>query len=356
MLYEKLLRPLLFRLDAEETHDAMTALLGLVGKLPLGPRLLALSLGRPAPGLEMEILGLRFANPIGLAAGFDKDARLAAVLPALGFGFIEVGSVTLRPQPGNPKPRLFRLPEQGALINRLGFNNNGAEAVAEALRRLGERAVPIGINIGLNKDTPKEKAPQEYGQTFAILRDCADYFVVNVSSPNTAGLRDLQERLSLEKILSEISGRNAAKKPVLVKISPDLSPAQLPDLFDLVERMASGLIISNTTISRPGLPADLPETRGGLSGPPLGPLSTELIRSAYRYTKGRLPIIGVGGVACGGDAFEKIRAGASLVQLYTGLVYAGPSLVYRIQRELSGLLRQAGFKSVAEAVGTGASS
>lgn len=353
MLYERFLRPLLFRLDAERAHEAMSALLGLAGKVPLGPSLLSLSLGRPAASLETEVLGLRLSNPIGLAAGFDKDARLCAVLPALGFGFLEVGSVTLRPQPGNPKPRLFRLPEQEALVNRLGFNNAGAEAVAARLRRL-RRAVPLGVNLGLNKETPKEKAPQEYAQAFAILKDCADYFVVNVSSPNTPGLRDLQERLFLEKILSAIAQRNEDKTPVLVKISPDLSPEQLPDLLDLVEKSASGLIVSNTTLSRPGLPADLPQIQGGLSGAPLRSLSTDIIRRAYRHTQGRLPIIGVGGVFSGGDAFEKIRAGASLVQLYTGLVYGGPGTVYRIQRELAALLKQAGFASVRQAVGTGA--
>jgi dihydroorotate dehydrogenase len=354
MLYEKFVRPILFRFDPEEVHEAVTSAAAIAGKIPLAARLLSFGLGRKTPGLETKALGLQFDNPLGLAAGFDKDGRLAGILPALGFGFLEIGSVTLRPQPGNPKPRLFRLPEHGALINRLGFNSRGAEFVAARLKSLGPRRLPIGINLGLNKDTPKEKAPEEYGQTFSILCPYADYFVVNVSSPNTPGLRDLQERLSLEKILAAISERNSAKKPLLVKIAPDLSPEQLPDLFSLTERRASGLVISNTTLSRPNIPVDTAETRGGLSGEPLRPLSTELIRSAYKHTGGRLPIIGVGGVFSGGDAFEKIRAGASLVQLYTGLVYEGPSLVLRIQRELSALLKQAGFQSVGQAVGSGA--
>lgn len=354
MLYERLLRPALFRLEAEAAHERMTALLSLVGRVPLGGAVLARCLGRPASGLETTVLGLDFPNPIGLAAGFDKDAKLAGVLPSLGFGFLEVGSITLRPQPGNPKPRIFRFPEQEAIINRLGFNNAGAEAAARRLRRLGKSAVPIGINIGLNKDTPKEEAPSEYARTFELLRELGDYYVINVSSPNTAGLRDLQEHLALKSILLAIAERNTAKKPVLVKLSPDLGEALLGDVLDLAASLASGVIISNTTLSRPGLPADLPETRGGLSGQPLGPLSTALIRAAYRHTKGRLPIIGVGGVASGGDAFEKIQAGASLVQLYTGLVYGGPSLVYRMQWELAELLGLSGFQTVAQAVGSGA--
>ena len=350
MLYEKFLRPLLFKLDPEDAHEKMTALLSLAGNLPLGRQVLSLVSGRPSLGLETTVFGLTFPNPIGLAAGFDKDARLAHVLPALGFGFIEVGSVTLRPQAGNPRPRLFRLPAYSAIINRMGFNGGGVDAAVERLSALNfnKRQAPVGINIGLNKDTAKEDAPKEYAACFRALRDHGDYFAVNVSSPNTPGLRDLQERLQLEKILTAIQGDNKDKKPVLVKISPDLSDEQLPDLVGLIERMASGIIVSNTTITRPGIPSDLPELQGGLSGAPLSALSTALIRKVHALTQGRLPIIGVGGVMTGADAFEKLRAGASLVELYTGLVYRGPSAAVRITRELLGLMRSNGYRTVAE--------
>lgn len=354
MLYEKLLKPWLFRMDPEEAHERMMGLLRTVQAMPLGMTLAEKAWGGRIEGLETEVLGMKFDNPIGLAAGFDKDCSVISMMGALGFGFIEAGSLPLRPQPGNPKPRIFRLPEHEALINRLGFNSKGAEAAQRQLKKFGRQPFPVGINLGLNADCPKEKAAQEYAETFKILEPYGDYFVVNVSSPNTLGLRDLQERIHLERILSAIYTYNKNNKPVLIKISPDLSDELLPSLVDLIGKMASGVIATNTTIMRPGIPVGEPERRGGLSGAPLRERSTELIRKIYRLSSGKLPIIGVGGVFTGGDAFEKIKAGASLVQLYTGLIYRGPAAVWKIQNELAGWLKQGGYKSVKEAVGAGA--
>lgn len=353
MLYDKIFRPLLFGLDPEKAHETVATILRLAESIPLGPSIISLAAGRGASDLSTEVLGLKFENPIGLAAGFDKDCTMAQALPSLGFGFIELGSITLKPQPGNPKPRLFRIPEAKALINRLGFNNDGAEAAAERLRKLAKRRVPIGINLGLNKDCSAKDAPRAYARTFSILANFGDYFVINVSSPNTPGLRALQDHRSLENILKAVQGENFSKKPILVKLDSDLPEAALPSLLELLSSRVSGVIASNTTLSREDLPADLPEIRGGLSGAPLKDRATKLIARIHDLTKGRLPIIGVGGVFTGKDAYDKIRAGAGLIQLYTGLVYGGPGTVRRIQRELSDLLRRGGFKNVSEAVGTG---
>ncbi|MDD5657794.1 MAG: quinone-dependent dihydroorotate dehydrogenase [Elusimicrobia bacterium] len=352
MLYEDIVQPLLFRFDPETAHERALRGLELLSRVPAGTALLRAVAGRPPADLRTTVLGLDFPNPLGLAAGFDKDCRLAAVLPALGFGFVELGSVTLRPQPGNPKPRLFRLPLERALINRMGFNNGGAAAAAARLAAGPKPAVPVGINIGLNADAPKARAPQEYAEVLARLHPYADYFVVNVSCPNLAGLRDLQERLQLERILTAMSPANQPRRPVLVKITPDISDAQLPDLLAVISRHADGVIAANTTTSRSGLSADLGDIRGGLSGRPLRAAATALIRKIRRLTGGRLPIIGVGGVENGADAFEKIRAGASLVQLYTGLVYRGPGAAARLLAELKALLALAGFADVAGAVGS----
>ncbi len=352
MLYENILRPWLFRMDPEEAHERMMSMLRTAQALPGGKALVRSAWGGCEEGLETRVFGLKFPNPIGLAAGFDKDGRVFSMMGALGFGFVEVGSVTLRPQPGNPKPRIFRLPEYEALVNRLGFNNLGAEAAQRRLKSFGRPDFPLGINLGLNKDCPHDKAHEEYAQTFSILEPYGDYFVVNVSSPNTLGLRDLQERIHLEKILSAIGEVNRSKKTLLVKLSPDLSDELLPSLVELIMQSASGVIATNTTIARPGIPSDEQERRGGLSGAPLRARSTELIRKIYKLSGGKLPIIGVGGVFTGGDAYEKIRAGASLVQLYTGLIYRGPAAARRIQKELLAWLKHGGFKSVAEAVGT----
>lgn len=351
MLYEKLLRPLLFRMDPEKAHEKTARLMELVAATPLGPQLAAIAFGRAPLGLETSVLGLHFPNPIGLAAGFDKDCKTAEVLPALGFGFIELGSITLNAQAGNPKPRLFRFPETEAIINRMGFNSGGAQAAAFRLKALSRKTVPVGVNLGLNADCPKEKSPAAYAATFKLLADYGDYFVVNVSSPNTAGLRGLQDRLHLERILSAIASENKANVPVLVKLDCEMPEDQLPGVVELVEKLAHGIIASNTTLSRPGY-GDYGDTRGGLSGAPLRAPSTELIRRIRRASLGRLPIIGVGGIFSGQDAYEKIRAGASLVQLYSALIYRGPGVVRGIARDLARLLRRDGYKTVAAAVGT----
>lgn len=333
MLYERVLRPWLFGKDPETAHDIVTRMLATAQRLPLGGQALRLLAGSPPPGLATKVFGLDFPNPIGLAAGFDKDCLLPRALCALGFGFLELGSVTLEPQEGNPKPRLFRLPEHKALINRMGFNSRGAEAAASNLKKLGRLPVPIGINLGLNRGAAKEDAPALYARTFSILEPYGDYFVVNVSSPNTTGLRDLQEKLQLQKILKALQGVNAAKRPILAKIAPDLSDDMLADIVEVAREHGQGLVISNTTLSREGIPSDVQEIRGGLSGAPLRRLSTDLIGKAHRLADD-LPIIGVGGVFTGGDVLEKLQAGASLVQIYTGLVYRGPSAAVEILREL----------------------
>ncbi|MFA6318054.1 MAG: quinone-dependent dihydroorotate dehydrogenase [Elusimicrobiota bacterium] len=353
MLYEKVLRPLAFRRDPENAHDAVVGLLSLLQKLPGGASLVSLAAGPSAPGLETEAFGLRFPNPVGLAAGFDKDCILAGILPSLGFGFLELGSITLRPQPGNPKPRLFRVVEAEGIINRMGFNGRGAAKAAEKLRGCGKLPVPIGINLGLNKDCPHDRAPQEYAETFRTLEPYGDYFAVNVSSPNTPGLRALQDKLRLERILGAIDGENLRGKPVLVKIDSDMAETDLKDILPLVETAASGIIVSNTTTSREGVPEAFAGLQGGLSGKPLAARSTRLVARVHALTGGRLPIIGVGGIFTGADAYAKIRAGASLVQVYTGLVYRGPAVVRRIQAELAELLKKNGDKTVKDAVGRG---
>ena len=310
-----------------------------------------------APVLTTRVWGLEFPNPVGLSAGFDKDAEVYAALLRLGFGFVEVGSITPQPQPGNPKPRIFRLPDNEAVINRLGFNSAGLdEAVTNLRRRRSERAGIVGINIGKNRDSADAAA--DYAAGTAALAPLADYLVINVSSPNTPGLRALQEASALRALLDRIqAARHAAAPerapPLLLKIAPDLAPADARDLAEVaVAGGVDGLIVGNTTTSRP------PDLRGrhagesgGLSGRPLFALSTELLREVYRLTAGRLPLIGVGGIASGADAYAKIRAGASLVQLYTGLIYQGPTLIGRIKRDLAACLRADGFATVADAVG-----
>ncbi|HLI12343.1 MAG TPA: quinone-dependent dihydroorotate dehydrogenase [Alphaproteobacteria bacterium] len=308
------------------------------------------------PILATRAFGLAFANPIGLAAGFDKNAEAFAPLLGLGFGFVEIGSVTPRPQPGNPKPRLFRLPPDRGLINRLGFNNDGLEAVADRLRRRRRGSGILGANLGKNKDSADAAA--DYRRGVLALARHADYLVVNVSSPNTPGLRALQGREPLDALLAAVQAARAEAvaaggPPILLKIAPDLTAEDCRDIAEVVlARKLDGLIIGNTTITRP---ADLRGRHrgeaGGLSGRPLFPLATERLAEMYRLTGGRIPLIGTGGVASGAQAYAKIRAGAALVQLYTGLVYEGPGLVRRIKRELAALLRRDGFAGVAAAVG-----
>ena len=333
MLYEAL-KPLLFALDAERAHEEVSGLMALLAPLPGAAAALSALTGPGARGLERTVFGVRFPNPVGLAAGFDKDGRLTTLLPALGFGFLEIGSVTLEPQPGNPRPRLFRAPESRALVNRMGFNSEGARAVARRLAAQPGRAVPLGINLGLNKGTEAAKAPAAYARTFRVLAEHGDYFVVNVSSPNTPGLRDLQKVKDLAAILEAVQEANVARKPVLLKLSPDLADEDFAAAIETAGTLAQGLVVSNTTIARDGVDARWAAEAGGLSGAPLKARATELVRRARSLT--RLPIVGVGGIETAADARERLDAGADLVQLYTGLVYNGPGSVKRITAGLAG--------------------
>ena len=313
--------------------------------------------GADDPILETRLWGRRFPNPIGMAAGYDKNAEAYRALLRLGFGFAEVGSVTPRPQPGNPKPRLFRLTEDRAVINRMGFNNDGVEAVARRLQGRGRLPGPLGINLGKNKDSADAAA--DYVRGVQVLGPYADYLVINVSSPNTPGLRALQGREPLAALIEAVKrARHDAcpeMPPLLVKIAPDLQPEDKHDIAAVaLESGIDGLIVSNTTIARPpSLRSAHRAEAGGLSGAPLFQPSTALLAEMYRLTQGRLALVGVGGVASGADAYAKIRAGASLVQLYSALVYEGPGLVGRIKRELAQALRRDGFSSLSQAVGVG---
>ncbi|RSK23880.1 quinone-dependent dihydroorotate dehydrogenase [Hymenobacter metallilatus] len=341
-MYDALVKPLLFRLDAEKAHHLVFNNLKRAYRLPGAAAALRGLYDFRHPNLEREVLGLRFRNPLGLAAGFDKNAELTDELGALGFGFVEIGTVTPRPQPGNPTPRLFRLPQDAALVNRMGFNNHGAEAAAARLRQRHDRGLIIGGNIGKNKDTPNEQAAQDYVACVEALHEVVDYFVVNVSSPNTPGLRQLQEREPLIQLLQQVQERNQAlpvPRPLLLKIAPDLTDPQLDDILLIArETNLSGLVATNTTISRDGLTTPAATVAslgaGGLSGKPLRQRATEVIRYLSRHSRGQLPIIGVGGIHSAQDAREKLEAGASLLQLYTGFIYEGPALVRRITSEL----------------------
>jgi dihydroorotate dehydrogenase len=304
--------------------------------------------------LEVRTLGLRFANPIGLAAGFDKDAVAVAPLTRLGFGFVETGTVTPRPQPGNPRPRLFRLDADRAVINRMGFNNAGLDAYCRKLaagRRAARPGVPVGANVGINKEGADPE--RDYPALVAAVAPHADYVVINVSSPNTPGLRDLQGEARLRAILQAVRAGVPQRPPLLVKLAPDLSEAGLEAVVAAsIEGGAEGLIVSNTTVARPpGLRSPRAGETGGLSGAPLLARSTEVLRQAARLAAGRLVLVGVGGVANGQDALMKIRAGAALVQVYTALVYAGPALVGRLRRQLLAALEAQGFASITDAVG-----
>jgi dihydroorotate dehydrogenase len=309
------------------------------------------------PSLRQRLWGLDFPNPVGIAAGFDKDARAPAALLRLGFGFVETGTVTPRPQPGNPKPRVFRLDEDGAVINRMGFNSGGLDALVGRLAGRDRTAGIVGVNIGRNRDSADAAA--DYIDGVRRAAPVADYLVVNVSSPNTPGLRDLQARAVLESLLRQLLGARAetgVSVPLLVKIAPDLAPEERADIAAVALATGiDGIVIANTTIARPpGLHSRYAQEAGGLSGSPLFAASTALLAEMHRLTEGRIPLVGVGGVASAADAYAKIRAGASLVQLYTALVFAGPGLVGDIKRGLAELLRRDGFGSVGEAVGADA--
>ncbi|MCU0449438.1 MAG: quinone-dependent dihydroorotate dehydrogenase [Bernardetiaceae bacterium] len=340
-MYKLLIRPLLFWFPPERIHHWVFDLLKVLLAWPGAKTLARAVYGYQSPRLAQQFWGLHFPNPVGLAAGFDKDARLIDELACLGFGFIEIGTLTPRPQPGNPPPRLFRLPQDQALINRLGFNNGGVAAAVARLRRRRSQVL-VGGNLGKNKDTPNQQAQLDYEKVFAELYPVVDYFVVNVSSPNTPGLRELQEKEPLTALLKALKAQNLATgqpKPLLLKIAPDLTNPQLDDIVDIVQTVGiDGLIATNTTIARDGLLTPAPALTaigaGGLSGQPLRHRATEVI-CYLRQRLGPGPVIvGVGGIYTAADAIEKLQAGANLLQLYTGFVYEGPGVVKRINRGL----------------------
>ena len=346
-MYE-LLKPALLRLPPEHVHDATLGLLR-VAERTGAHRAYASRFSVDDERLAVDAFGQSFSTPVGLAAGFDKNAEAPRALAALGFGHVEVGAVTAERQPGNPRPRLFRLREDDALVNRMGFNNHGADAVGRRLDEAAPPDVPLGVNVGKSKVTPLEDAPDDYRYTYERVADAGDYFVVNVSSPNTPGLRELQNRAQLADILDVLQDAGAA--PLLVKLSPDLHREAVTDAIDLANELGlDGLVATNTTTDRPdSLRSPNAAEGGGLSGRPIRDRATDQVRFVAERTD--LPVVGVGGVFTAADAYEKIRAGASVVQLYTGLVYRGPSVAKSINAGLLDLLERDGFDSVADAVG-----
>ena len=357
--YRKLVRPVLFTHEAEDIHQLMLEKLAWVSRNDLVCDTVESWFG--APQLPVKLFGLEFPNPVGLAAGMDKNAEAVPAWAALGFGFTELGGVTWHPQPGNPPPRLFRAIPEAAIVNRMGFNNEGAAALAEKLAHW--RAThrwpkhPVGINLGKSKITPLDQAAEDYANSFRVLRDLADFFVVNVSSPNTPNLRQLQDKAALDEILAALMDANQdAAKPILVKVAPDLSFDALDEILELVgPRRIAGIVATNTTITRPpttnATVQRIYSETGGLSGLPLRSRSTEVINHIHRRSAGKLPIIGVGGIFTAADAWEKITAGAGLVQLYTGLVYEGPGLAKTIVRGLRQRMAAVGLSNLCHAVG-----
>jgi dihydroorotate dehydrogenase len=335
-MYKLLIRPILFWFDPEEVHYFSFSFIRFISKIPFLSSILKSVYEVRDIRLEREVFGLKFKNPVGLAAGFDKDAKCYQELSNFGFGFIEIGTLTPKPQDGNPKKRLFRLKPDSAIINRMGFNNGGVDAAVLRLKK--NNGVLIGGNIGKNKLTPNEDATSDYLICFDTLFDYVDYFVVNVSSPNTPNLRELQDKKPLTELLSKLEIRNsehAIKKPILLKIAPDLTDEQLLDIIDIVnETKIAGVIATNTTISRDGLQSENKTETGGLSGKPLTKRSTEVIRFLSEKSNKAFPIIGVGGIHSAEDALEKLEAGASLVQLYTGFIYEGPKLIADINKAI----------------------
>ena len=335
-MYKSLIRRFLFKFDPEVVHYFTFDFLKIIFKIPGTKALIKSIYQLNDPRLEREIFGLKFKNPVGLAAGFDKDAKLYKELDAFGFGFVEIGTVTPKPQPGNQKKRIFRLKEDEAIINRMGFNNEGVEAAVKRLKH--NKDVLIGGNIGKNKTTPNEDAVSDYMICFDALFDYVDYFVVNVSSPNTPNLRALQEKKPLTELLKTLQNKNEQKpkpKPILLKIAPDLTDSQLLDIIDIItETGIAGVIATNTTIARGDLKSANKDEMGGLSGRPVKNRSTEVIRFLAEKSKRAFPIIGVGGIHSAEDALEKLEAGASLVQLYTGFIYEGPGLIKKINKKI----------------------
>ena len=335
-MYKLFIRPILFKFDPEKVHYFTFSLIRFLSNIPGFSSLFQAMYLVNDKRLETEVFGLKFKNPVGLAAGFDKDATLYKELSNFGFGFIEIGTLTPKGQEGNPKKRLFRLKEDSAIINRMGFNNGGVQKAVERLKN--NNGVLIGGNIGKNKVTPNEEATSDYEICFDALYDYVDYFVVNVSSPNTPNLRALQEKEPLTQLLQTLQNMNVKKlkeKPILLKIAPDLTDDQLLDIIDIVKQTKiAGVIATNTTISREGLQSENKTETGGLSGKPLAKRSTEVIRFLSEKSNKAFPIIGVGGIHSPEDAIEKLDAGASLIQLYTGFIYEGPALVKAINKKI----------------------
>ena len=357
--YRHGIRPALFQQDPEYAHNAALKLLGGASRNTFAGKLMQALYG--SPQLPVELFGLKFPNPIGLAAGMDKIAAAVPAWEKLGFGFSELGGVTWHEQPGNPPPRMFRAVADEAIVNRMGFNNGGAEVLAQKLagwKKLGRWPNhPVGVNLGKSKITPLTEAADDYANSFRVLRRVADFFVINVSSPNTPNLRELQDKAALDEILAAIQELNVDRKPVLVKVSPDLSFQALDEILELVSpRNLAGIVATNTTTTRP--PSSDPVTQkcyaetGGLSGRPLRARSTEIIRHLYKQTNGRLPIIGVGGIFNADDAWEKLTAGASLLQIYTGLVYEGPGITKAIVTGLIDRLKILGVPTLKDVVGS----
>ena len=353
MMYRTVVRPILFQIDPEASHETALAILGAAG--PIMSRLGMVGARARDPRLATTVCGITFPSPVGLAAGFDKAAQALWAWPALGFGFVEVGTVTAQPQPGNPRPRLFRLADDAGLVNRLGFNSPGADAVAKRLAAMRRRPypVPLGVNIGRSRAVGNESAPDDYAYSFDKLHAFADFLVANLSSPNTPGLRSLQARAAIVPLLDRLAARNRAlgEKPLFVKVAPDLTDEEMGEIVSAIGGRAHGLVATNTTVRREGLRGAARHEPGGVSGRPLSDLSTRVIRTLYRLTRGRVPIIGVGGIFNAHDAYEKIKAGAALIEIYTGFVYEGPAAPRRILRGLRDLLARDGFTSIAEAVG-----
>jgi dihydroorotate dehydrogenase len=342
-MFYQFARPLLFKADAEAAHNLSLTALKL---LPIP------SVGADSPSLAQTFAGLHFANPIGLAPGYDKNAEVPVEILKLGFGFTEVGTLTPLPQEGNPKPRLFRLVEDEAVINRMGFNNAGQQAASALLRNIPEQARtgPIGINIGANKDSADRVADYVIG--VRDMEALADYLTVNISSPNTPGLRALQDKAALDDLLAQVMAARTRATPVFLKVAPDLQPADIDDIVGVaMARGIAALIVSNTTISRPALLSRHAGEAGGLSGAPLRDMAQQRIIDFRKASGGQMPLIGVGGIASAQDAYARIRAGASLVQIYSALVYQGPGLARKINKQLARLLQADGFTNITEAIG-----
>lgn len=360
LLYQ-MAKPFLFKMDPEAAHHLIIDGMGTAAKIPGMPSLLSAIWGtKDTPELAIDLFGLHFNHPVGLAAGLDKNAKAVAGLSRVGLSFLEVGTVTPKGQAGNEQPRLFRLPPDEALINRMGFNNDGADVMAERLSKLPRRRIPLAVNIGKNKLTPNENAADDYRACVRKLFPYGDFFVVNISSPNTPDLRALQHgddlRLLLDAVKDEMEKQaerhGELSKPILVKIAPDNTEEQLSYMAEAIQLSGmSGIIATNTTISRDGLTHKNAGETGGLSGRPLTYRSTEIIRSLYKITKGKLPIIGSGGIFTADDAYEKIRAGASLVEVYTAMIYKGPGLLKEIHGGLIKCLKKDGFARITQAVG-----